>query len=148
MECDIIENVLYICISNIFRIIYKKCKKLKKKLSSNKTKMKLLKIEKSNNKGKKWKATFTDGEKTKTINFGASGYRDYTLMSNKDSEFYIADKKERDKVRSNYQARHKKDLETEKGKSGISAGALSFYVLWTVPTVRGGIRNFKKRYKL
>ena len=88
--------------------------------------------------GKKWVAK-TDG---KTVHFGQDGARDYTLMSSKGSQFYLADKKERDKVKDAYQARHKGDNLNDP----YSPGSLSYYLLWTAPTLRGGIRNYEKRF--
>ena len=111
---------------------------------------KLISISKSTNPKKKYMATFRNKttERTKKIHFGASGYRDFTLISSPKSKFYIKDKNQRLKVRDNYQRRHKKDLSTEKNKIGFGAGALSYYVLWTAPTVNGGIKNYIKKYNI
>ena len=110
--------------------------------------MKLISVKVSNKKAKKYDALFQDKTgKSKTISFGATGYRDFTLMSDKKSEFYIKDKKERDKVKDAYQKRHAKDLLTEASKTGMSAGALSYYILWTKPTLKAGIAEFKRTFK-
>jgi hypothetical protein len=98
---------------------------------------KLMSIKPSYAKGKKWTAEFynqTD-DKHKTVHFGAKGYEDFPL--HKDPE-----RAER------YRTRHAKDLTTEAAKTGMSPGALSYYVLWTAPDMAQGIRNFKNRYKL
>jgi cupin superfamily acireductone dioxygenase involved in methionine salvage len=110
---------------------------------------KLLSITPSTKSGKKMMAKFKNlkTEREKTIHFGASGYRDFTLMNNKNSQYYVKDSKKRNQVKTNYQTRHAKDLQTENGKKGLSAGALSYYVLWTAPTVAGGIRNYKSKYR-
>ncbi len=112
--------------------------------------MKLKSINPSSKKDKKFDAVFIDKDtkKEKKISFGAKGYRDFTLMNKKGSQFYEKDNKKRLQTRTNYQTRHAKDLQTEKGKTGISAGALSYFVLWTSPTLNGGIRNYKKKYGL
>ena len=98
---------------------------------------KLVKIDESSRKGKKWTAHFYNStdEKKKTIHFGAEGYEDFTI--HKDPE-----RAER------YRARHEKDLSTESAKTGMSPGALSYYVLWTSPSFAQGIRNFKNRFHL
>ena len=109
---------------------------------------KLIKIEKSKKKDKKFDATFFNKEnnKQKIISFGSKGYRDYTLINNKNSEFYIPNKEQREKVKDLYQKRHAKDLLTEASKSGLSAGSLSYYVLWTGTTLNKGISNYRNKY--
>ena len=98
---------------------------------------KLISISPSSRAGKKWCAYFenkTDG-KHKTIHFGAKGYEDFT--QHKDT-----------KRAELYRARHAKDLTTENSKSGLSAGALSYYVLWTSPSFSQGLKNYKNKYHL
>ncbi len=111
---------------------------------------KLKSIVKSDKSDKKYKATFINKEtkKEKNIHFGANGMRDFTLINDKNSKFYIKDPKKRIEVRTNYQRRHSKDLETKSGKTGVSAGALSYFVLWTGKTFNAGLSNYKKKYKL
>ena len=111
---------------------------------------KLVSVEKSKKEGKKYEAIFEDKEnyKIKTINFGAEGYRDYTLISSKKSKFYIENKEEREKVKENYLKRHAKDLLTEKAKTGMSAGALSIYLLWNKPTLSASIKQYKRLFNL
>lgn len=108
---------------------------------------KLIKIVKSDKPKKKWKAIFKrQNGREKTIYFGSAGMRDFTLLNDKNSKFYIPDKKEREKVRDNYQARHKKDLITDENKQGIGAGALSYYLLWTTPKMN--IASYRRRFNL
>lgn len=109
---------------------------------------KLISITKSKKPDKKFDAKFENREtkKIKIVSFGASNMRDFTLINNKNSKFYIKDKDKRLKVRENYQRRHKKDLITEKNKKGLGAGALSFYLLWTTPKMN--ITEYKKRFGL
>ena len=90
-----------------------------------------LQISESDNPKKKYKATFTkpDG-KTKTIQFGASGYQDY-LQSH--------DKNQRDR----YRKRHEKDLKGDP----MRAGYLSYYILWgNSVNMQSNIRSFKNKY--
>tara|TARA_R110000822_G_scaffold53029_3_gene136879 strand:+ start:1575 stop:1925 length:351 start_codon:yes stop_codon:yes gene_type:complete len=112
------------------------------------TEYKFVNMIKSNNAKKKYTANFRNLNtgKNKKVNFGAVGYRDYTLVNNINSEYYLDSKEERDKVRRNYRTRHNKDLTTENNKKGLGAGSLSYYVLWTAPTIAGGIKNYIKKY--
>lgn len=111
---------------------------------------KLLSIKVSSKIDKKFDAKFINKQtkQERTISFGSSKYRDYTLINDKKSKFYIADKQEREKVKELYQKRHAKDLLTEASKTGMSAGALSYYVLWTGTTLTKGISNYRKKYNL
>ena len=74
--------------------------------------------------------------------FGSKGMRDFTLINNKKSKFYISDETEREKVKNAYQARHAKDNIDDVH----SAGALSWHILWTQPTLKGGIKEYSKRF--
>ena len=100
--------------------------------------MKLVAIEHSTNPDKKWMAVFrnpTTG-RLKTIHFGAKGMDDYTLTRDKEQ-------------RERYRTRHAKDLTTEAGKTGVSAGALSYWVLWGDSVGMGkNIMDYKKRFGL
>ena len=95
--------------------------------------MKLLGIQPSERKDKKLVAVFDLGDgKTKTTHFGAKGASDFTL--NKDPL-----RKER------YLNRHSK---RENWENPLTAGALSRWILWNKPTLKGSIADFKKRFKL
>ena len=92
-------------------------------------------IEKGTGKNKKLKAIFYDegGKKIKTTQFGDSRYEDYTQHKDKER-------------RSKYRARHKKDL--DKGKY-ISAGFLSYYILWgQSAALKTNINKYKKKFNL
>ena len=92
-------------------------------------------IEKGTAKNKKLKAIFFDdkGKKIKTTQFGDKRFQDYTLSKDKAQ-------------RSKYLARHKKDL--SKGDY-MSAGHLSYYILWGDSTSRAtNIKKYKKMFKL
>jgi len=105
--------------------------------------VKLMKIIPAKAKGKKWTAYFSIGKnKEKAVSFGAAGMRDYTLVSDPKSKFYLKTKPERDKVKAAYIARHSKEDQS----SPLSPAALSRFVLWQSPNFGGAIRNFKKRF--
>ena len=94
--------------------------------------LKLIKIKKSNNKDKKFDAVFERDGRTKTISFGSAVMSDFT--KNKDED--------RKKL---YIQRHQK---REDWNNPVSAGALSRYVLWSKPSLEGGIKEYKKRFNL
>jgi hypothetical protein len=98
---------------------------------------KLIDIKPSSKADKKFMAEFYDSkeDKKKIIHFGAKGYSDFTLSKD-------AEKAEL------YRKRHARDLLTEKGKTGMSPGALAYWVLWSSPSMAQGIKNFKSQYKL
>ena len=94
--------------------------------------LQLIKIVKSKKPGKKYDAVFKlANSREKIVSFGASGYSDYTIH------------KDIDRMKR-YQARHKNDKLTDP----LSPGALSWYVLWSSPTLEGGISNYRMHFKL
>jgi hypothetical protein len=99
--------------------------------------MELLDIVKSKVPGKKFTAHFRlKNGKSHTIHFGAAGMDDYTKTHDKEQ-------------RERYRTRHAKDLETPAAKTGVSAGALSYYVLWGDSTdLDKNIRAYVKRFDL
>ena len=111
---------------------------------------KLISIKQSDKIGKKYDAKFFDKKtnKNKIISFGDKRYRDFTLINKKTSKYYINDNDQREKIKELYQKRHAKDLLTDASKTGMSAGALSYYVLWTEPTISKSIINYKKKFNL
>ena len=76
--------------------------------------------------------------------FGSSSYRDYVLINDKNSQYYIADENEREKVKKAYRARHKND----NIKSVHSAGGMSWYILWSAKTLSQGIKNYEKAFNV
>lgn len=95
--------------------------------------MKLIKIIKSKKEGKKYDAVFLkDNGKYKIISFGARGMSDFT--KHKDEE-----RKQR------YLNRHKKN---ENWNDPLTAGALSRWVLWNLPSFRDSVKDYKKRFGL
>ena len=107
--------------------------------------MKLLRIVKSSNQSKKWDAIFMVDGKEKKVSFGQSGARDYTLINDKNSKFYLPKILDRNVVRDSYKRRHIKDLET---KDPMRAGYLSYYLLWNKKTLVSSIKDYKKKFKL
>ena len=108
--------------------------------------MKLLKIIPSKRKGKKFVAYFLlDNGKEIATHFGSEGMRDYTLINDPKSEFYIKKVKERESVKDAYIRRHAK---RENWAAFLTAGALSRWILWSVPNLAGAIRNYKKKFSL
>ena len=91
-------------------------------------------ISPSSNPKKKYMAVFSESPKfkTKTIHFGSAGMSDFT--KHKDKE-----RKQR------YLDRHKKN---ENWSDPTTAGALSRWILWNKPTLRGSIADYKKRFNL
>lgn len=75
-------------------------------------------------------------------NFGSKTMRDYTLINDKNSKFYIPEASEREKVKKAYRARHRKDNIDDVH----SSGALSWHILWSEPTLKGGIKAYSKRF--
>tara|TARA_R110000764_G_scaffold168916_5_gene256223 strand:+ start:855 stop:1199 length:345 start_codon:yes stop_codon:yes gene_type:complete len=113
--------------------------------------IKLLKIIPAKNKKKKWTAYFDLGEKDKkgkqkekAVSFGQAGARDFTLMNDKTSKFYEKKKEDREKVKKAYQSRHSKDRINDP----LTAGSLSYHILWSSPSFGGSIRNFKRKFNL
>jgi len=95
--------------------------------------MKLLEIVKSNRQGKKWKAVFQVGDRTKTTHFGAEGMEDYTQHHDKER-------------RQRYRERHEKDLRTD---DPTRAGFLSYYILWgNSINMDTNIREYKRKFNL
>ena len=96
--------------------------------------MKLLRVQKSPNPAKKFRAVFElDNGRIKNTDFGAAGMDDYTLTKNKEQ-------------RERYRERHQKDLKTN---DVTRAGYLSFYLLWGPYTsLKSNLDYFKRKYNL
>jgi len=75
--------------------------------------------------------------------FGATGYRDYTLLSDKSSNFYEPDKVKREKIKINYLNRHKNDP-----KGVHNPSSMSDIILWNKKTLRGGIRDYENKFNV
>jgi len=84
-------------------------------------------------KGKRYKATFydEDGKKIKTAQFGSSSHENFTIH--------------RDKQRRElYRKRHANDKIDEP----MTAGALSWFLLWNKSSLEASIRDYAKRFKM
>ena len=91
-------------------------------------------ITKSTRAGKKMMAIFYDEikKKVKTTHFGASGYEDYTTHGDLQRKM-------------NYIARHKA---REDFNDYMTAGSLSYWILWNKPTLTASIEDYLNRFKL
>ena len=108
--------------------------------------MKLVEIKPSSRSGKKLMAVFKkDDGKTITTHFGQAGARDFTLINDKNSEFYLPNSGAREKVRQAYLKRHAK---RENWAAFLTAGSLSKHILWEKPTLKAAIANYKRKFKL
>tara|TARA_R110000737_G_scaffold211783_1_gene229347 strand:- start:776 stop:1060 length:285 start_codon:yes stop_codon:yes gene_type:complete len=87
-------------------------------------------IKRSTNPKKKLMAVFENPKKT--IHFGSAGMTDFTLSKE-------TDRKKR------YLARHRKN---ENWNDPRTAGALSRWILWNLPTRQASISDFKRRFNL
>jgi len=106
-----------------------KSRRSKKRNLNNNHKLKLIKIVKSPNKKKKYRAYFSNGKHT---DFGAKGYSD--LIHHKSLE-----------RQKRYLERHKS---RENWNDPTTAGALSRYILWNKTSFRESVADYKKRFKL
>ena len=97
--------------------------------SKSKGKLKLVKIVKSPNKKKKYRAYFSTGKHT---DFGAAGMSDFT--KHKDPERM-----------KRYLNRHKS---RENWRDPTTAGSLSRYVLWNKTSFRASVADYKRKFKL
>ena len=87
-------------------------------------------IKSSTNPKKKLMAQFSNPKKT--IHFGAAGASDYTINKDEDRKKLYLD-------------RHRKN---EDWSNPRTAGALSRWILWNLPTRRASIADFKRRFSL
>ena len=88
-------------------------------------------LRKSPRAGKKWRAELDNG---KNVDFGASGYSDYTIH------------KDYDRMKR-YEKRHVKNENWK--KSGIdTAGFWSKWILWNKPSLRASIKDTEKRFNI
>lgn len=100
--------------------------------------MKLVSIKPATDGKHKYTAIFDIDGKSKTVHFGAQNYNDFTIYSKQDKQ--IAEMKKKA-----FLARHKVN---EEFNSPTSAGSLSRWILWNLPTLKASIADFKKRFNL
>jgi hypothetical protein len=90
-------------------------------------------LRRSRNPEKKWDAVFEKEGKEKVVSFGAKGYSDFT--------------KHKDVTRkARYIKRH--SGMGEHWNKPDTPGALSRWILWNKPSLKGSLRDFKKRFSL
>lgn len=94
--------------------------------------MKLLEFKPSTRKGKKYMVKIENGDKVKTIHFGASGYEDFTQHKDED-------RKER------YIHRHQT---REDWFNPLTAGFWARWILWNKPTIDASLSDTVKRFNL
>lgn len=108
--------------------------------------IKLIKIVKSSNDKKKYDAHFLlDNDKIKIVRFGQADARDFTLINDKNSKWYLPKVLDRNVVKSSYIRRHEK---REDWSNPVTAGALSKWLLWSRKTLAASIKAYKKMFKL
>ena len=90
-------------------------------------------LRRSRNPEKKWDAVFEKEGKEKVVAFGARGYSDFT--------------KHKDVTRkARYIKRH--SGMGEDWNKPDTPGALSRWILWNKPSLKGSLRDFRKRFSL
>lgn len=108
--------------------------------------VKLIKIVKSSKAAKKYDAYFKlDNGKEKVVSFGSSSMRDFTLINDKNSEFYLPKVLDRNVVKASYLRRHRA---RENWSNFLTAGSLSRWILWDRKTLKASIAKFKRKFKL
>jgi hypothetical protein len=101
--------------------------------------IKLLSVKPSTKAEKKLMATFDVDGKERVVHFGSAKNKDFTI-------YYKTEGKEKaEKMKAAYLARHKVN---ENWNNPLTAGSLSRWILWNLPTVSASIKDFKKRFSL
>ena len=96
-------------------------------------------ISPSTNKDKKLMAKFErENGKQFTIHFGANGMMDYT-------KYYKQDKEVAKIKRESYLSRHRAN---ENWNDPTTAGSLSRWILWNLPTLEASVKDFKKKFNI
>ena len=95
--------------------------------------MRFLGLKKATDGIHKYVAEFENEGRTKQIQFGAKGMKDFTLFS----------PLEREERKRRYLQRHKA---REDWSSPDTAGALSRWILWNKPTVEASLKDYKNRF--
>lgn len=89
-------------------------------------------LSKSPNPDKKWRVVVTDGEKQRTIDFGAVGYGDFMMFTA--SEGLESGLEHRDRYIDRHSSR-------EDWTDPFTAGFWSRWVLWNNPTIEASIKT-------
>ena len=94
-------------------------------------------IYKSTNPKKKYMVKVTYQNKTKTIHFGATGYKDYI-------EYYKEEGKDQaNKKKSAYVARHKVN---EDFNNPLTSGFWSVRILWNLPSLNASLKDTLNKF--
>lgn len=96
-------------------------------------------IKKSNVEGKKYAAIFINPKtgRKNTVNFGAQGYQDYTMLSSND----------RKKRRNNYINRHA-GAARENWDDITTPGFWSRWLLWNKKTLKSSAEDIERRFNV
>jgi hypothetical protein len=94
--------------------------------------MKTVIIRKSPKPQKKWRATFVEPGRHKSVDFGLKGYSDYTKHKNRHRMF-------------SYVRRHSGMHENWGWPGRYSAGFWSRWLLWSRPTLQGALRVVRQK---
>jgi hypothetical protein len=100
--------------------------------------MKVVHLEPSENRNKKWTVVLQDKTKQHRVSFGAVGYNDFTLFPDR----VVAEERKR-----LYLIRHK-DKEDWTRSGILTAGFWSRWILWNKPSVKESFNDVKKRFNL
>ena len=95
--------------------------------------MRLKTLRRSRHPEKQWDAVFEKDGKEKVVAFGAKGYSDFTKHKN-------TTRKARYIKRHSGMGEHWDKPDTP--------GALSRWILWNKPSLKGSLRDFKKRFNI
>jgi hypothetical protein len=99
--------------------------------------VRIISFSRSDNPEKKYKVVIERDGREKTIHFGASGYKDYTLFS----------ALEREQRKKNYISRHQSKEDWT--MSGIdTAGFWAKHILWNKPSVSASLADTRRRFNL
>lgn len=90
-------------------------------------------LRRSRNPEKKWDAVFEKDGKEKVVPFGQRGYSDFTKHKN-------TTRKARYIKRHSGMGEHWNKPDTP--------GALSRWILWNKPSLKGSLRDFRKRFNI
>jgi hypothetical protein len=95
--------------------------------------IKFLGLERSSNPEKKYMAKFEVDGRERTTHFGQAGAMDYTRHP----------KLVREARKKAYDARHRP---VEDWSDPTSAGALSKFILWNLPSISASLADYKRRF--
>ena len=116
---------------------YHKKKSSARPVRKSSRKLRLIKIDRSPKKDKKYMAVFERDGRQKVTHFGAKGYQNYGGTG---KERHLSEERKK-----RYIARHSR---RENWRDPTSAGALSRWILWNKPSLRSSIADYKRKFHL